>query len=162
MPLSFFSNEIYDWGCRIVYFALKRFFNDLNSLPQKMCSSGMSSAWAIICSSEPGGRLSSVHTRVAIAGDPILVQWVKNPTLLQLWCRLQLWLGFNPWPGNFHVLWVWPKKKKKKSCYCYTSRRPILSFRRGRGVFMVTGHCIRCTLTNNPKWMYKLIPPNTK
>lgn len=23
-----------------------------------------------------------------------------------------LWLKFDPWPGNFHVLWAWPKKKK--------------------------------------------------
>ena len=21
-----------------------------------------------------------------------------------------LWLGFDPWPGNFHMLWAWPKK----------------------------------------------------
>ena len=21
---------------------------------------------------------------------------------------LQLWLGFNPWPRYFHMLWVWP------------------------------------------------------
>ena len=25
-----------------------------------------------------------------------------------------LWLRFDPWPGNFHMLKVWPKKKKKK------------------------------------------------
>ena len=40
--------------------------------------------------------------------------WVKDLVLLQLWCRLQLPLRFNPWPRNFHVLWVWLKKKKKK------------------------------------------------
>ena len=27
-------------------------------------------------------------------------QWVKDPALLQPWCRLQLWLGSDPWPGN--------------------------------------------------------------
>ena len=27
---------------------------------------------------------------------------------------LLLWLGFNPWPRNFCIMWVWPKKKKKK------------------------------------------------
>ena len=38
--------------------------------------------------------------------DPHLVQWVKkkNPALLQLW------LGFNPWPRDFHMLWVEPLK----------------------------------------------------
>ena len=25
-------------------------------------------------------------------------QWVKDPPLPQLWCRLQLQIGFNPWP----------------------------------------------------------------
>ena len=25
-----------------------------------------------------------------------------------------LWLGFDAWPGNFHMTWAWPKKKKKK------------------------------------------------
>ena len=60
-------------------------------------------------------------------GGPVTVQWVKNPTevaqvaaevwvwfpachsglkdpaLLQLQPRSQLWLGFNPWPGNFQM-----------------------------------------------------------
>ena len=44
---------------------------------------------------------------------PCLEQRVKDPLLLQLWCWSQLWLGFNPWPENFHKPWVWPKKKKK-------------------------------------------------
>ena len=43
-----------------------------------------------------------------------MVQWVKDPVLLQLWDRLQLCLGFDPWPENFHMPRVWPKKKKKK------------------------------------------------
>ena len=64
-----------------------------------------------------------------------MAQWTKNPTvltasalvavavwvrslaqcselkylaLLQLQCRLQLWLRFSPCPGNFHMPWVWP------------------------------------------------------
>ena len=37
------------------------------------------------------------------------VQWVKELVLSQLWHSLQLWLGFDPWPGNFHILRVWPK-----------------------------------------------------
>ena len=31
-----------------------------------------------------------------------------------LWHRLQLWRGFDPWPGNFHMPWGLAKKKKKK------------------------------------------------
>ena len=34
--------------------------------------------------------------------------------LLHLWYGSQMWLGFNPWPRNFHMPWVWPKKIKKK------------------------------------------------
>ena len=43
-----------------------------------------------------------------------LVQWVKDPELLQLWYRSQLWLGFHPWPRNFHMSWVWLKNKINK------------------------------------------------
>ena len=41
------------------------------------------------------------------------VQWVKDPKLLQLWCRSHLWLGFTPCLGNFRVPRVCLKKKKK-------------------------------------------------
>ena len=44
---------------------------------------------------------------------PAVTQWVKDLVLLQLWSRLQLQLIFDPWPGNFHVPWVRPKKRKK-------------------------------------------------
>ena len=43
---------------------------------------------------------------------PSPAQRVKDPALLQMWHRLQLWLQFDPWPGNFHVLQVQLKKKK--------------------------------------------------
>ena len=33
-----------------------------------------------------------------------------NDPLLSL-----LWLRFNPWSGNFHMLWVWPKKWVNKN-----------------------------------------------
>ena len=39
-----------------------------------------------------------------------MVHRVKDPVLPQL----QLQLGFDTWPRNFHILWVWPKNKKKK------------------------------------------------
>ena len=39
-------------------------------------------------------------------GAPAVVQQVKDPALLQLWGRLQLQLGCDPWPGNFHMLLV--------------------------------------------------------
>ena len=32
---------------------------------------------------------------------------VKDPMLSLLWC------GFDPWLGNLHILWAWPKKKER-------------------------------------------------
>ena len=40
-----------------------------------------------------------------------MAQQVKDPVLSLLWFWLQPWLGFDPWPGNFHMLRVQPKKK---------------------------------------------------
>jgi len=66
-------------------------------------------------------------------GVPPVVQQVKNPTavawvqslalrsglkdlaLPQLQHRSKLWLGFSPWPGNFHMTRVWPLKKNLTS-----------------------------------------------
>ena len=38
-----------------------------------------------------------------------MAQQVKDLTLLQMRCRLQLWHGFDPWPRNFHMA----KQKQK-------------------------------------------------
>ena len=40
-------------------------------------------------------------------GSSLVPQWVKDPSLSLLW------LGFHPWPGDFCMPWVPPKKKKK-------------------------------------------------
>ena len=37
---------------------------------------------------------------------PTVAQYAKDLALLQLCCKSKLWLGFDPWPGNFHILWV--------------------------------------------------------
>ena len=71
-------------------------------------------------------------------GVPTVVQWVKNLTVMawvaaeaqvqypawhsglkdlampKLQHRLKLWLGFNSWPGKFHVPKVWLLKKTKE------------------------------------------------
>ena len=45
--------------------------------------------------------------------NPQPAQQIKDPALTQLWHRSQLWLRFNPWPRNFHVLhWCGQKRKK--------------------------------------------------
>ena len=36
-----------------------------------------------------------------------MAQWVKNPALSLLWLR------FDPWPENFHMLWEGPKKERE-------------------------------------------------
>ena len=46
--------------------------------------------------------------------NPALEQWVGDLALLWLWCGLQVWLKFDPWPGNFHMPWVWPERKKRE------------------------------------------------
>ena len=53
---------------------------------------------------------------------PSLVQWVKDPALLQLWHRSQLQLKFDPWPQELPYAWVQPKQnktKKPKCLHCY-------------------------------------------
>ena len=45
----------------------------------------------------------------SVAGSiPSPVLWVKDRALLQLW------LGFDPWPKNFHMPWVQLKKEKER------------------------------------------------
>ena len=63
---------------------------------------------------------------------PGLVQWVKDPVLLQLWRRLQLRLEFEPWPGNFHMPWLPSTARGKKTCKlcvrvsCYCQHEAVL------------------------------------
>ena len=62
-----------------------------------------------------------------LSPDP--VQQVKDLVLPQLWHRLQMQLGFDPWPGNFHMLWVQPErgggggKKEEKGPVCNMRER---------------------------------------
>ena len=48
-----------------------------------------------------------VTLKMVHPGVPAVVWWVKDPALLQLWRRSQLWLGFDPGPGNFPTPWAW-------------------------------------------------------
>ena len=47
-------------------------------------------------------------------GGSLVAQQVKDPALSLQWLQFLLWRGFDPWPGNFSLLWEWQKKKKKK------------------------------------------------
>ena len=42
-----------------------------------------------------------------------VAQQVKDRVLSVQWLGSLLWCRFSPWPGNFHVPWVWTKKKPK-------------------------------------------------
>ena len=59
----------------------------------------------------PGGAgsISGVWSTGLIPGP---AQWVKGLALPQLWLRLRLWLGSDPWPGNPYALGR-PKKKER-------------------------------------------------
>lgn len=37
-------------------------------------------------------------------GSSLVAQWAKDLASL-------LWYRFHPWPGNFHMVWVWPEKR---------------------------------------------------
>ena len=45
---------------------------------------------------------------------PSPAQWVKDPVLPQLWCRLQLWLRSDPWLRNSICRGVAEEEKKRK------------------------------------------------
>ena len=61
-------------------------------------------------------KLFSSHGFWKLGGSRVsaVVQWVKDPALIQLWHRLKLWLGFDSWSRNIHMPQVRPNKKKKK------------------------------------------------
>ena len=41
----------------------------------------------------------------------LVVEGVEDLALSLQQLRSLLWRGFDPWPGNFHMLQLWPKKK---------------------------------------------------
>ena len=47
-----------------------------------------------------------------MASNPSLARWVTGFSVAITESRLQLWLGFNPWPRNIHMQWVQPFNKK--------------------------------------------------
>ena len=41
-------------------------------------------------------------------GSSRVTPWIRDPVLSPLWC------GFDPWPGNLHMLWAQPSPSKKR------------------------------------------------
>ena len=65
-----------------------------------------------------------------------MAQQVKDLALSLQWLGLLLWHRFNTWPGNFHMLWVQPKKVHKNDasgprgpiCALVIKHRPELAY----------------------------------
>ena len=53
-----------------------------------------------------------------------------------LWFGSLLWHGFDPWPGNFHMTHVWPRKKKNWAAQ-YLQVHEWL--RKGKGLSLAIG-----------------------
>ena len=58
-----------------------------------------------------------------------MAEQVNDLALSLQWLGLLLWWRFDPWPGNFHMPWVWPKKKTEKEnakvFFCGGKKLPI-------------------------------------
>ena len=50
-----------------------------------------------------------------VPGSSLVAQWVKDLAWSLLWFESLLWRGFDPWPGNFHMLSVTKNKTKTKT-----------------------------------------------
>ena len=48
-------------------------------------------------------------------GSSLVPPWVKDLALSLLWLWSQLWCDFDPWSGNFHMLWAWPQTNKNRN-----------------------------------------------
>ena len=76
--------------------------------------------YALGAASEKAKKTKKKKNPTAAAGVAVEVRvhspaqhsGLKDPALPQLQRGSQLWLRFDPWPGNFPMPWVWPFKKK--------------------------------------------------
>lgn len=50
--------------------------------------------------------LASQLSSLGFLHSSLVMQWIKDLALLQLWCRL--WHSLDPWSRKFHMLWMWP------------------------------------------------------
>ena len=50
--------------------------------------------------------------KINLIRSSFVVQRDKDLALLLPQLGLLLWCGFSPWPRNFLMMWVWPKKIK--------------------------------------------------
>ena len=79
------------------------------------------------------GHFSGSWFKSECRSSPV-AQQVKDPVLSLQRLRLLLWCGFDLWPGNFHMLLVYPKTKSKSEC------------RRGAHTQMSSSSCLVSTV----------------
>ena len=72
-----------------------------------------------------------VNDPACLSGDagliPSQVQRVKEPALLELWCRFELWLRSDPQVENFHMPRRCQKRRKKKKLKIELQYHPAVS-----------------------------------
>ena len=89
-------------------------FEDLDSFEDYwsgILQNGNSLDWSSCCGAT-GLAVSWEHWDAALI--PGLAPWVKDPTLPQLWLRLQLWFWSDPWPENPICFGVAKQNKTKQ------------------------------------------------
>ena len=55
------------------------------------------------------GTTLSTFLKISGPWGSLVAKGIKDLVLSLLWLWLRLWCAFNPWRGNFHMPWVWPK-----------------------------------------------------
>ena len=76
-----------------------------------------------------GNRAASVYTSVGSCSSLLrFLLWHSRLRIQCCHCNQWLWCGFSPWPRNFHMPWLQPKKKKERknslwACHISCSHR---------------------------------------
>ena len=78
------------------------------------------------------------------------MQWVKDLALPQR-CQQsqQLWLGFDPWPGNFHMLQDSQKRKIVSGCFSWSLKFCSLSMRKQNEIWHPQGKTRQVKIKKN-------------
>ena len=56
------------------------------------------------------GLFVTLHTSISFRSS-LVAQQFEDLALSLWWLGFMMWCKFDPWPGNFHMLWGWLKEK---------------------------------------------------